>query len=263
MKVDSIVAVITGGASGIGKAIAMDLAKQGARIVLGDLNKEALEQGVKTIKDAGGEAVFELCDVTKDENVSALMDKAVETYGSINVVVPCAGIIQDGLLISTDRETGKVKKSMTTDQFRKVIDINLTGTFITLREAAIRMVNNGYKGVLFTISSIQKAGGVGQLNYSSTKSALAMWPKLLVGEFQMKNIKDIRVVSIAPGYVGTPMVKGMNQKALDSILSQVHLGRLIEPKEIADTIRYVITNEAINATCIEVTGGTISGMIAK
>lgn len=263
MQVNNVVAVITGGASGIGEAIAVDLAKQGAKIVLGDLNKGELERVASIITDAGGKAAYQLCNVTKDEDVSALMDKAVNTYGSINVVVPCAGIIRDGLLISTDRETGKVKKTMTTDQFRQVIDINLTGTFITLREAAVRMVNNGYKGVLFTISSVQKVGGVGQLNYSSTKAALAMWPKLLVGEFQMKKIKDIRVVSIAPGYVGTPMVKGMNQKALDSILSQVHLGRLIEPDEIAGTIRYVITNEAINATCIEVTGGTITGMIAK
>lgn len=263
MKVDSIVAVITGGASGIGEAIAIELAKQGAKIVLGDLNKEALERVVRSIKETGGKAIYRVCNVTKDEDVSALMDKAVETYGAINVVVPCAGIIQDGLFISTDRDTGKVKKAMTTDQFRKVIDINLTGAFITLREAAVRMVNNGCRGVLFTISSVQKVGGVGQLNYSSTKSALAMWPKLLVGEFQMKNITDIRVVSIAPGYVGTPMVKGMNQKALDAVLSQVHLGRLLEPEEIADTITYVIKNEAVNATCIEVTGGTISGMIAK
>lgn len=263
MKIDNIVAVITGGASGIGEAIAVNLAKQGAKIVLGDLNKEALKRVANIITDAGGEAIFQICNVTKDEDVSGLMDKAVDTYGSLNVVVPCAGIIQDGLMVSTDRETGKVKKAMTTDQFRQVIDINLTGTFITLREAAVRMVNNRYKGVLFTISSVQKVGGVGQLNYSSTKAALAMWPKLLVGEFQMKNIKDIRVVSIAPGYVGTPMVKEMNKKALDSILSQVHLGRLIDPMEVADTIRYVITNEAINATCIEVTGGTISGMIAK
>ena len=263
MQIDNIVAVITGGGSGIGESIAINLAKQGAKIVLGDLNKEALEQVVHVITEAGGKATYQVCDVTKDEDVSALMDKAVETYGALNVVVPCAGIIQDGLMVSTDRETGKVKKTMTTDQFRKVIDINLTGAFITLREATVRMIDNRYKGVLFTISSVQKVGGVGQLNYSSTKAALAMWPKLLVGEFQMKNIKDIRVVSIAPGYVGTPMVKGMNRKALDSILSQVHLGRLIEPAEIADTIRYVITNEAINATCIEVTGGTISGMIAK
>ncbi len=263
MQIDNVVAVITGGASGIGEAIAINLAKQGARIVLGDLNKDLLEQVVNKITDAGGKAVYQICNVTKDEDVAALMDKAVDTYGSLNVVVPCAGIIRDGLFISTDRETGKVKKSMTSEQFRQVVDINLTGTFITLREAAVRMINNSYKGVLFTISSVQKVGGVGQLNYSSTKAALAMWPKLLVGEFQMKNIKDIRVVSIAPGYVGTPMVKGMNQKALGSILSQVHLGRLIDPDEIADTIRYAVTNEAVNATCLEVTGGTISGMIAK
>jgi 3-oxoacyl-[acyl-carrier protein] reductase len=191
------------------------------------------------------------------------MDAAIEKFGAINVVVPCAGIIRDGLFISTDKETGKVKKFMSTDDFRKVVEVNLTGSFITLREAAVRMVDNGYPGVLFTISSIQKAGGVGQLNYSSTKAALAMWPKVLIGEFQMRNIKDIRVVSIAPGYVGTPMVRSMDQKALEKIVSNAHLGRLIEPEEIADTIRYVISNEAINATTIEVAGGTISGMIAK
>ena len=263
MELRDKVAVITGGGSGIGEAVAKHLSGSGMKVVLGDISQEAMDKVKAGIEKAGGKAETVVCDVTKEENVAALMDKAIDSFGAINAVVPCAGIIKDGLMISTDRETGKVKKTMSTEQFRSVIDINLTGTFITLREAAARMVDNGCKGVLFTISSVQKAGGVGQLNYSSTKAALAMWPKLLVGEFQMKNIKDIRVVSIAPGYVGTPMVRGMNQKALEAILSGVHLGRLIEPEEIADTIRYVITNDAVNATCIEVTGGTISGMIAK
>lgn len=263
MDLQGSVAVITGGGSGIGEALALNMVGHGMKVVLGDVSPEALDQAKTKIRAMGGEVETVICDVTKDEDVAALMERAVEAFGAINAVVPCAGIIRDGLFVSTDRETGKVKKTMSTEQFRSVIDINLVGTFITLREAAARMVDNGYPGVLFTISSVQKVGGVGQLNYSSTKAAVAMWPKLLVGEFQMKNIKGIRVVAIAPGYVGTPMVKGMNQKALDAILSQVHLGRLIEPDEIADTIRYVLQNEAINATCLEVTGGTISGMIAK
>lgn len=263
MELEGKVAVITGGGSGIGEAVAKSLARSGLRIMLGDMSEEGLARVEKEIRDAGGEAASQVVDVTKDEDTGRLMDAAIERFGEINVVVPCAGIIRDKLVISTDKETGKVKKVMSTDDFRKVVEVNLTGSFITLREAAVRMIDNGYQGVLFTISSIQKAGGVGQLNYSSTKAALAMWPKVLVGEFQMRNINSIRVVSIAPGYVGTPMVRGMDQKALEKILSNVNLGRLIEPEEIADTIRHVISNEAINATCIEVTGGTISGMIAK
>lgn len=263
METKDKVAVITGGASGIGETTAKILATQGIRVMLGDLQEIELKRVVDEIKTSGGQASYRVCNVTNEENTAALMDAAVSEFGAINIVIPCAGVIRDGLFVSTDKETGKVKKSMTLDQWKTVIDINLTGTFLTLREAAVRMVNNGYSGVLFTISSIQKQGGVGQLNYSSTKAALALWPKILVGEFQMKNIHNIRVVSIAPGYVGTDMVKNMNQKALDSILSQVHLNRLIEPSEIAELFLSVIQNDAINATCLEITGGIISGMIAK
>jgi 3-oxoacyl-[acyl-carrier protein] reductase len=92
---------------------------------------------------------------------------------------------------------------------------------------------------------------------------LALWPKILCGEFQMKGIQNIRVVAVAPGYVGTPMVKGMNQEALSGILKGVHIGRLIEPSEIADIISYAAQNEAIDATCLEITGGLISTGLAR
>jgi 3-oxoacyl-[acyl-carrier protein] reductase len=263
MEIKGSVAVITGGASGIGETVARYLAARGAAVVLGDMNQAGLDRVVGEIRAAGGKAAGRTLNVTDDADTAAFMDFAVKEFGAINIVVPCAGIIRDGMFVSTDKETGKVKKAMSTADFRAVMDVNLVGPFITLREAAVRMVDNGWKGVLFTISSIQKEGGVGQLNYSSTKAAMALWPKILVGEFQMKGVKDIRVVSIAPGYVGTPMVKGMDQGALAKIVSGVHLGRLIEPDEIADAIAWVVTNDAVNATCIEVAGGMISGLIAK
>ena len=263
MEMKGLVAVITGGASGIGEAMARYLAAREVKVVIGDMNQEGIDRVVADIKAAGGQAAGTTLNVTSDEETAALMDFAVAQFGAINIVIPCAGIIRDGLFLSTDKETGKVKKAMSTADFRAVIEVNLVGSFVTLREAAARMVDNKWPGVLFTISSVQKVGGVGQLNYSSTKAAVAMWPKLLVGEFQMRGIKDIRVVSIAPGYVGTPMVKGMDQGALAKILSGVHAGRLIEPDEIAATVAYAITNDAVNATCLEVTGGLITGMIAK
>ena len=263
METKGLVAVVTGGGSGIGEAVAKSLSASGMKIVLGDMSEQGLDRVKGDIASAGGEVESMVVDVTQDKDNAALMDQALASFGAINVVVPCAGIIQDSLFVSPDRETRKVTKFMTTESFRAVVDVNLVGSFITLREAAIRMIDNDCSGVLFTISSVQKAGGVGQLNYSSTKAALAMWPKLLVGEFQMRNIHNIRVVAIAPGYVGTAMVRGMNQTALQRILAGVHLGRLIEPSEVADAIRYAVTNDAVNATCLEVTGGAISGLIAK
>ncbi|MFW5694950.1 MAG: SDR family NAD(P)-dependent oxidoreductase [Alkalispirochaeta sp.] len=263
MNIQNQVVVVTGGASGIGEAVARYMAARGAKIVIGDMNQEGIDRVVADIAAAGGEAAGTLVNVTSDDEVSALMDFAVDRFQAINIVVPCAGIIRDGLFISPDKETGKVKKFMSTEDFRLVVDVNLTGTFITLREAATRMIDAGWGGVLFTISSVQKAGAVGQLNYSSTKAAVALWPKILVGEFAMRNITNIRVNSIAPGFVGTPMVRGMNQNALDKILAAVHVNRLIEPEEIAQAIGMVVENDAIDATTIEVTGGVISGLVAK
>lgn len=263
MELKGAVAVITGGASGIGESVAKTMASRGVKVVLGDMDQKGLDRVAGEITAAGGQAATLKVNVTNEENVADLMDLAVSKFGQINVCVSAAGIIKDGLMINLDKETGKVKKAMTTDQFKAVVDVNLVGSFITMREAAIRMANNGWNGLLVPISSVNKAGQTGQLNYASTKAAIALWPKILVGEFQMKGIQNIRCVAIAPGYVGTPMVKGMNQEALAGILKGVHINRLIEPTEIADIICFAATNEAVDATCLEITGGLISNGLAK
>ncbi len=259
MQVSGSVAVITGGASGIGASVAKDLAAAGAKIVLGDMNEDGLKETVSAITAAGGAAIARKCNVVEEADVSALMDAAVSEYGAINIVMANAGIIRDGLMINTDRETGKVSRVMSTDDFRSVIDVNLVGAFITFREAAHRMVDNGWKGVLFVTSSINKVGQPGQLNYSSTKVSVALWPKILVGEFHMKGIKDIRVVGIAPGYAATPILENMNPKALEGILKDVHQGRLVQTKELSGAMMHAVENEAIDGTTLEITGGVTFG----
>ncbi len=263
MNIKNKVAVITGGASGIGAGVAFELAKLGVKIVLGDMNEEGLNAKVEEIRKNGGEAIAVKTNVTQEADIIKLMDAAMETFGAINIVVPSAGIFRDAFMVSTDRETGKVFKKMSTSQFMDVINVNLLGTFLTIREASIRMIDHKCEGVLFTISSINKEGQLGQLNYSSTKASVALWPKILSGEFHAKNIKGIRVVGIAPGYVETPLLLGMKPEVLESIVKDVTIGRLVKIDEIVNALIFAIQNEAITGTTLEITGGVISRGLVK
>ncbi|MEY4083737.1 MAG: hypothetical protein RL483_1106 [Pseudomonadota bacterium] len=255
MQIQGSVALITGGGNGIGAAIAKYLAARGAKIVIVDRSEELAQASAQAIVASGGQAIAVSADVTKEEDTAVFVAKALETYGQLNIVVTCAGIIRDGLTISPDKETKKVTRKLGLDKWQQVIDVNLTGTFLTMRDAAEAMANGGWPGLLVGISSVNKVGQVGQINYASTKAAVALMPKILVGEFMLKGIRNIRAVSIAPGYAATSLLQGMNQEALAAILKDVHLGRLVEPDEIAALIAHCAENEAINATTLEITGG--------
>jgi len=256
LEVSGAVAVITGGASGIGESVAKLWVKGGGKVVLADVVPETLGRVESEIREMGGEVAATICDVIKEENNHALAHLAVEKFGAINLVLPCAGIIKDGLLLSIDRETKKVTKKMSLAQFQSVIDINLTGVFLTVRECAEQMINLGCKGLICLISSTGSLGTAGQINYSSSKAAMSVMPKVITAEFFRRNVADrIRCVAIAPGYVGTPMVKGMNQKALDKILEQVPIGRLIEPEEVASLVIELYRNEALAGEVFYIHGG--------
>lgn len=255
MKIENAVVMITGGASGIGEACAKSLSEMGARISVCDIEENLVNRVVADIAQSGGNAIGITGNVTSEKDQSEFVRKTVEAFGRLNVLIPSAGIIRDGLMIKTDRKTGRVKGRMSLEQWRSVIDVNLTGTFLSIREASAVIAENGWEGILFTISSIGKEGQVGQLNYSASKMAVAQMPKILAGEFMMRGIQNIRVVGIAPGFVNTGILQNMNQDALTSMLKDVCLGRLIEPAEIVDLIVHCVQNEAINATTIEITGG--------
>src|SRR4030042_1430325 len=171
LEIRDAVAVSTGGASGIGFAVAKYWVENGGKAVLGDVAQDALE---KASKGLGKNTTTVLCDVTREEDCARLADTAIETFGKINLVAPFAGIIMDGLMVSPDKESGKVTKKMSLSQFQKVIDINLTGVFLTVRECSERMINHHCKGLICLISSIGSLGTAGQINYSSTKAAVSL-----------------------------------------------------------------------------------------
>lgn len=253
LEIKDSVAVITGGASGIGLAVAKYWASRGGKVVLGDISADGLEKAAAQID---GETATVVCDITKEEDNGRLADTAIERFGGIHLVAPFAGIIKDGLLLATSRDTGKVARKMPLEKFQQVIDINLTGVFLTVRECAERMVNNDCRGLICLVSSTGSLGTAGQINYSSTKAAMSVMPKVITAEFFRRGFADrIRCVAVAPGYCATPILEGMNQKALDKILENVPIGRLIQTEEVASLVCELYRNEALTGDVFYIHGG--------
>ncbi len=256
LDIEHAVAVITGGGSGIGEAFAKYWVQRGGKVVIADIVPENLSRVERELIALGGDVATVLCDVTKEGDNQRLAALAMERYGRINLVLPGAGIIKDGLLLSPDRETGKVTKKMSLGQFQSVLDINLTGVFLTIRECAEQMINSGSRGLICLMSSTGSLGTAGQINYASSKAAMSVIPKVLTAELFRRNLAGrIRCVAVAPGYVATSMVKGMDGKALTKILDDVPIGRLVEPEEIASLICELYRNEAIAGEVFFIHGG--------
>ena len=264
MELKNSVAVVTGGGNGIGEAVVKHFTARGAKVAVVDLVQKNVDRVVADVKKAGGEAIGIQANVTSEADTARFIKGTIEAFGRLNIAVSSAGVIRDGLMLNPDKETGLVSRKLGLDKWQAVIDTNLTGTFLTMRDAAEAMVNGGWPGLLVPISSVNKCGQVGQINYSSAKVADALMPKIIVGEFLARGIRNVRCVAVAPGYTATPMLTGMNQDALKAILQDVHLGRLIAPEEIASMVAYCVENDALNATTVEITGGLCyPGAIAK
>ena len=256
LEIKDSVAVITGGAGGIGSVLAKYWLENGGKVVIADISDALLEKAAEEMRAIGGDVTTVRCNVTNEEDCARLAEKAIEAYGQINLLAPFAGIVRDGFMLSIDKVTGKVKKKMALDQFRSVIDINLTGVFLTLRECVEQMINHNCKGLVCLVSSTGSLGTAGQINYSSSKAAMSVIPKVLTAAFFRQNISDrLRCVAIAPGYTGTPMVKDMNDKVLSGILDQVPIGRLVEPEEVVSLVGELYRNEACAGDVYYIHGG--------
>jgi len=228
----------------------------GGKVLIADISKEALEKAQTELQQFGNRVSTVECNVTKEEDCQNMAKVAIERYGSINLVAPFAGIIKDGMLVDIDKSTKKVSKEMSLDSFKSVLNINLTGVFLTVRECMKEMINNDCRGSICLVSSTGSLGTAGQINYSSTKAAMAVWPKVITAELFRRGLSDrIRCNAVAPGYVGTDMVKNMNQKALKNIVSNVPIMRLIEPREVASLVLETYRNEALSAETFFIHGG--------
>lgn len=244
--------VVTGSAGGLGKAMAQRFGKQGSKIVLSDIQDDKLQETVAEFKKEGIQTIGIQANVAKEEDAIRLMETAKKEFGSIDVAILNAGILRDGLLIRTDRETGAVKAKMSLEQWQSVIDVNLTGVFLTGREAAAVMAEQK-SGVIIPIASIAMHGNSGQTNYSAAKAGVAAmtvsWSKELA-RF------GIRVAGIAPGFIGTEMVlKDMNAESLEKWKKIIPVGRLGEPDEIASTAQFIAENDLITGLILEISGG--------
>jgi 3-oxoacyl-[acyl-carrier protein] reductase len=220
-------------------------------VVIGDV--AGYEEAAQELKAAGYSALGVRCDVTSEADATALMQTAKESFGNLDIAVLNAGILRDGLLIKVDKTTGKVARKMSLEQWQSVINVNLTGVFLTGREAAAVMAESGKGGVMILMSSIARTGNFGQTNYSAAKAGVASMAIVWAKELSRYNI---RVAAIAPGFIETPMVmKDMKPEALEMFKKQIPIHRLGKPEEIAQTARYIVECDLVDATVVEASGG--------
>jgi 3-oxoacyl-[acyl-carrier protein] reductase len=256
LEIAKSVAVITGGGSGIGRSLAEHWLRKGGKVVIADVQEDALRKAESELRRVSADVEAIVCNVTSEADNARLAQSAIEKFGAINLVAPFAGITGDGLFIKTERETGKVVGKMTLAQFQRVVDINLTGVFLTVRECVEQMINHECRGLICLVSSTGSLGTAGQINYSSTKAAIAVIPKVLTAEFFRRKFADkIRCMAVAPGYVGTDMVKKMDERVLSKIVEQVPIGRLIDPEEVISLVVELYRNEAMAGETVFIHGG--------
>ncbi len=245
MNIQNKHCLVTGAGRGMGRQIALDLARNGAFVHVCDISEDALKNMKSECRDLP--VTFHVCNVTDESSVKTMFAE-IASAGPLDVLVNNAGITRDGLLIKVnDNEI----RTMPLENFKAVIDVNLTGVFLCAREAAAVMIRNG-GGVIINISSVSRAGNFGQTNYSAAKAGVdamtVTWSKELARY-------GIRCVAIAPGYVKTEMVAAIKPEIMEKITAQIPLRRLGEMTEISQTVRFIIANDFVNGKILEIDGG--------
>jgi 3-oxoacyl-[acyl-carrier protein] reductase len=245
MNLKDLKIIVTGGAQGMGAYFATQLHAAGAKVAAGDINEEALKalpQGIHRRR----------LDVSKEEDCTAFVAWAHEQMGGLNGLINNAGILRDGLLVKKDRTTGAITK-LSKENWDAVIGVNLTGATMMVRETVAKMVEKEQKpGVIVNMSSVARHGNRGQSNYVSAKAALASNTVTWAREFASFGI---RVGAIAPGMIETPMTQGMNQKARDTLVANIPVGRIGVPHDIWVAVKFILECDYFNGRTVDVDGG--------
>jgi len=242
--------VITGAARGLGQKMAEAVAAQGANVALVDLDATTLEETARLCAKAGGDTKSYSANVAEEAAVEALFANVRKDFGSVDGLINNAGTNRDALFVKA--KDGKVISKMSLADFNTVISVDLVGVFLCGREAAVHMIEGGSGGVIINISSISRAGNIGQTNYSAAKAGVAAmtvtWAKELARH-------QIRVGAIAPGFCDTAMVAKMKGPILEKVVSMIPLRRLGQPEEIARTALYILQDDFYTGRVLEIDGG--------
>ena len=248
MEIKDSVAVVTGGASGLGEACMRNFISKGGKVSILDF---AEERGQKVASELGDAALFCLTDITKEEDVQAALDKTVEAFGAIHVAVNCAGV---GIPAKVLGKEGPMSMA----HFNKVVQINLIGTMNVVRLAAEKMVKNqgnddGEKGVVINVASVAAFDGqIGQAAYSASKAGVVGMTLPIAREFAEYGI---RVMTIAPGIFRTPMLEALPENVQEALGKMVPFPkRLGEPSEFAGLVQHIVENSMLNGEVIRFDG---------
>lgn len=256
MRFKDKVAIVTGGANGIGRSVVEQFAKEGARVAIWDLADEAGEALAAEINGRNEVALYKHVDVTQSDDVDAAVEDLVGEWGKIDILINNAGILRDGQLAKV--KDGELQKRMSDEMFDMVINVNLRGVFICTRAVSPQMIKQKGGVILNASSVVGLYGNFGQSNYVATKAGVIGMTKVWARELGRYGV---RVNAIAPGFIATEMVMAMPEKILDGMKQHTPLGRLGEPQDIADAYAFLASDQAsfISGTVLSVDGGIVVG----
>ncbi|MBW1798114.1 MAG: 3-hydroxyacyl-CoA dehydrogenase [Deltaproteobacteria bacterium] len=248
MEIRDSVAIVTGGASGLGEACVRNLVNRGGKVAIFDF---AEDRGEKVASELGDSVTFCMTDITDEANVQAAIDKTIEAFGAIHIAVNCAGV---GIPAKVLGKEGP----MSMDHFNRVVQINLIGTMNVVRLAAEKMVKNqgnddGEKGVVINVASVAAFDGqIGQAAYSASKAGVAGMTLPIAREFAEYGI---RIMTVAPGIFRTPMLEGLPENVQEALGKMVPFPkRLGEPREFAGLVQHIVENAMLNGEVIRLDG---------
>jgi len=253
MRLKDKIALITGGAAGIGKITAERFAEEGARVVICDVNRKV---GEVTVAGLGSEAAFYRVDVTNRASVDSWVKSILEKYGRADILVNNAGIVRDSLLVKM--KDGELVKQMPEADFDLVVSINLKGVFNCTQAVVPAMIRQGGGVILNATSIVGIDGNIGQTNYIATKAGVIGMTKAWARELGRHNI---RVNAVAPGFTATDIISAMPQKIIDGMKARTPLGRIGRPRDIANAYLFLASDEAdfISGEVLRVDGGIVIG----